>query len=104
MIWLRNKLINLKKLHGGCSSAGRAPGCGPGGRGFEPHHSPHQFFKMVLDNSGHGAIGSALALGARGCEFESRCPDHNILTFKNFRGIIPLYFMGEVTCFYYILY
>jgi hypothetical protein len=19
----------------------RAPGCGPGGRGFEPHHSPH---------------------------------------------------------------
>ncbi len=26
--------------------------------------------------TGHGAIGSALALGARGCEFESRCPDH----------------------------
>lgn len=19
----------------------RAPGCGPGGRGFNPHHSPH---------------------------------------------------------------
>ena len=25
---------------GGFSSAGRAPGCGPGGRGFEPHKSP----------------------------------------------------------------
>ena len=27
--------------HGGCSSAGRAPGCGPGGRGFKSRHSPH---------------------------------------------------------------
>jgi hypothetical protein len=27
--------------HGGCSSAGRAPGCDPGCRGFEPRHSPH---------------------------------------------------------------
>src|SRR6185503_11376701 len=26
--------------NGGCSSAGRAPGCGPGGRGFESRHSP----------------------------------------------------------------
>jgi hypothetical protein len=26
--------------NGGCSSAGRAPGCGPGCRGFEPRHSP----------------------------------------------------------------
>ena len=26
---------------GGRSSAGRAPGCGPGGRGFEPHRPPH---------------------------------------------------------------
>ena len=30
-----------EKAHGGCSSVGRAPGCGPGGRGFEPRHSPH---------------------------------------------------------------
>jgi hypothetical protein len=22
----------------------RAPGCGPGGRGFESLHSPHEFF------------------------------------------------------------
>ena len=28
--------------HGGCSSVGRAPGCGPGGGGFEPHHSPER--------------------------------------------------------------
>src|SRR5262249_34937710 len=27
----------------GCSSAGRASGCGPEGRGFEPHHPPHSF-------------------------------------------------------------
>lgn len=26
--------------HGGCSSAGRAPGCGPGGRGFKSRHPP----------------------------------------------------------------
>ena len=29
------------RAHGGCSSAGRAPGCGPGGRGFKSRHSPH---------------------------------------------------------------
>jgi hypothetical protein len=26
---------------GGCSSVGRAPGCGPGCRGFKSHHPPH---------------------------------------------------------------
>ena len=26
---------------GGCSSVGRAPDCGSGCRGFEPHHPPH---------------------------------------------------------------
>ena len=31
----------LRAGHGGCSSAGRAPGCGPGGRGFKSRHSPH---------------------------------------------------------------
>ncbi len=30
-------------FYGGCSSVGRAPGCGPGGRGFEPHRSPHLY-------------------------------------------------------------
>ena len=29
-----------RSLDGGCSSAGRAPGCGPGGRGFKSRHSP----------------------------------------------------------------
>ena len=29
-----------RRSHGGCSSAGRAPGCGPGGRGFKSRHSP----------------------------------------------------------------
>ena len=31
----------IKSDCGGCSSVGRAPGCGPGCRGFKPHHSPH---------------------------------------------------------------
>jgi hypothetical protein len=30
--------------------------------------------------SGRGAIGSALALGARGCEFESRRPDQSFVS------------------------
>ena len=30
--------------------------------------------------SGRGAIGSALALGARGCQFESGRPDHFFLS------------------------
>ena len=29
-----------RRRDGGCSSAGRAPGCGPGSRGFESRHSP----------------------------------------------------------------
>ena len=29
------------KEYGERSSVGRAPGCDPGGRGFEPHRSPH---------------------------------------------------------------
>ena len=33
--------IELAGKHGGRSSAGRAPGCGPGCRGFEPRRSPH---------------------------------------------------------------
>ena len=31
---------------------------------------------LQLHESGCGAIGSALALGARGCQFESGHPDH----------------------------
>ena len=28
-------------LHGGCSLVVKAPGCGPGDRGFKSHHPPH---------------------------------------------------------------
>ena len=34
-------------FYGGCSSVGRAPGCGLGGRGFKSHHSPH--FKASIE-------------------------------------------------------
>lgn len=29
----------------------RAPGCGPGGRGFEPHHSPHHYENDFFEKS-----------------------------------------------------
>ena len=64
-------MISMVVLRGGCSSVGRAPDCGSGGRGFNPRHPPHK--------SGRGAIGSALALGARGCQFESGHPDQSTL-------------------------
>lgn len=35
-------------IYGECSSVGRAPDCGSGGRGFDPHHSPHFFFTFSL--------------------------------------------------------
>jgi hypothetical protein len=49
--YIRN---NLEKLHmtvlkgayGGCSSVGRALGCGPSCRGFESLHSPHNFREL----------------------------------------------------------
>ncbi len=34
--------------YGGRSSVGRAPGCDPGGRGFEPHRSPHLIHCFVI--------------------------------------------------------
>ena len=37
---IRVKIL-LSKIYGGRSSVGRAPGCGPGGRGFESHRPPH---------------------------------------------------------------
>ncbi|MEY3319498.1 MAG: hypothetical protein RL393_78, partial [Actinomycetota bacterium] len=36
--WAR---LGALENHGGRSSAGRAPGCGPGCRGFKPRRSPH---------------------------------------------------------------
>ena len=37
----RSTRITHPNFHGGCSSAGRTPGCGPGCRAFNPRHSPH---------------------------------------------------------------
>ena len=33
----------IEQRYGGRSSAGRAPDCGSGGRGFKSHRSPHLF-------------------------------------------------------------
>src|SRR5215207_7863361 len=38
--------VAVRAAVGGCSSVGRAPGCGPGCRGFESHHSPHWLHGM----------------------------------------------------------
>ena len=58
----------------------RASDCGSEGRGFESHRSPQK-----ITNSGRGAVGSALALGARGRQFESDRPDHFFFgTSKNY--------------------
>lgn len=43
ILTLRNP--TLVRIHGGCSSVGRAPDCGSGGRGFETHHPPQKFKK-----------------------------------------------------------
>jgi hypothetical protein len=37
---------------GGSSSVGRAPGCGPGGRGFNPRLSPHSKQLKILQKTG----------------------------------------------------
>ena len=46
--------------------------------GSSPVAYPSLFFpcQLIYFLSGRGAIGSALALGARGCQFESGRPDH----------------------------
>ncbi len=43
-------IFSFLRVHRGeCSSVGRAPGCGPGGRGFKSHHSPQKtFLGMVV--------------------------------------------------------
>ncbi len=58
---------------GGCSSVGRAPGCGPGGRGFESHQPPHRrksrlrrmtFVGIAASQSGCKEAGKARLRGA----------------------------------------
>ena len=41
----RGRPARYHPAHGGCSSVGRALGCGPSCRGFESHQSPHHFPK-----------------------------------------------------------
>ena len=38
---LKDVYFGGMNFRGECSSVGRAPDCGSGGRGFDPHHSPH---------------------------------------------------------------
>ena len=50
------------RSNGGYSSAGRAPGCGPGCRGFESRYSPHQ---NRPDRSGRGGFAFPRRYGPR---------------------------------------
>lgn len=43
-------------VNGERSSVGRAPGCGSGGRGFDPHRSPHSPSRKALRRSGHAVV------------------------------------------------
>ncbi len=44
------------RSHGGCSSAGRAPGCGPGCRGFKSPQSPHRQLTCHLSLDGDRSV------------------------------------------------
>ena len=51
----------------------RASGCGPEGRGFESHHSPHTSFFILWPKSGYGGVAQLVrAFGShpRGHGFE----------------------------------
>ena len=48
-------------MYGECSSVGRAPDCGSGCRGFEPHRSPH-FFIMLIIISGPSGVGKGTVI------------------------------------------
>ena len=39
---------SIWSLSGVCSSVGRVPGCGSGGRGFDPHQTPKCFNSTVV--------------------------------------------------------
>ena len=52
----------LAKAHGGCSSAGRAPGCGPGCRGFKSRHSPQSKCRSAGEPSGDDFPGGRRSL------------------------------------------
>ena len=53
--------------HGGCSSAGRAPRCGRGCRGFKSRHSPHGNEPLTCGNAGQGLFRCRLAPQLTSC-------------------------------------
>jgi len=60
--------IDLRR-RGGRSSVGRAPGCGPGGRGFESRRSPSENPALFLNDEGSGSCRPvANVAGAGGAE------------------------------------
>lgn len=67
-----------KTGRGGCSSAGRAPGCGPGCRGFKSRHSPCERKPLTCANAGEGLFrGPAWPNGGQTRpDFRSTVPPH----------------------------
>ena len=66
--------------HGGRSSAGRAPGCGPGGRGFKPRRSPHEthgYKKHTVKGSARVRCPSFVSAGY-GLVDSCRCRDRRL--------------------------
>ena len=61
----------------------RVPGCGPGGRGFEPHYSPH-FFRCRMQ----GTVGVSPSGKAR--DFDSRIRKVRILPPQPFDPLAQL--------------
>lgn len=111
--------LSISFKYGEYSSVGRAPDCGSGGHGFKSHYSPHILLKKRLQIlqktdtfynnlsviiSGCGAIGSALALGARGCEFESRHPDQNKRAVMSKRFLVMMFFIFFINSYANNLY
>ncbi len=68
------------------SSVGRAPGCGSGGRGFDPHRSPHfiQVFARVAE------LADALDLGSSGETRESSSLSSRTISFFTYLSLALL--------------
>ncbi len=78
---IRQSAVHTTTSHGGRSSAGRAQGCGPCGRGFKPRRSPHFYHRDGLSGrltfskvyaAPVAQLDRALASEAKGRGFDSR--------------------------------
>ena len=49
---VHHSVVGGGAINGVCSSVGRALGCDPGGRGFDPHHTPQT---CMGDSNGLGS-------------------------------------------------